>query len=105
MPSLCLQSIDALRVLALALMVAYHFCHARTFILSLFLLVAGISLTLATHDGVRLRPYLKRLGLVAGCAALISVTSHLMFGLRWSFFGVLHSSPPRALGLAFVRPP
>lgn len=126
MPSLRLQSVDALRGLAIALMIAYHFCydltyfgfarfdffndpfwlHARTFILSLFLLVAGISLTLATRDGVRLPPYLTRLGIIAGCAALISITSHLMFGPRWIFFGVLHFIVAASvLGLAFVRRP
>lgn len=121
-----LQSVDALRGLAIALMIAYHFCydltyfgfarfdffndpfwlHSRTFILSLFLLVAGISLSLATRDGVRPRPYLKRLGIIAGCAALISVTSYLMFGPRWIFFGVLHFiAVASVLGLAFVRRP
>lgn len=126
MPSTRLQSVDALRGLALALMIGYHFCydltyfgfarfdffndpfwlHSRTLILSLFLLVAGISLTLATHDGVRLRPYLKRLSLIIGCAALISVTSYLMFGPRWIFFGVLHCiAVASVLGLAFVRRP
>lgn len=121
-----LQSVDALRGLALALMIAYHFCydltyfgftrfdffndpfwlHARTFILSLFLLVAGISLTLATYDGVRWQPFLRRLGMIAGCAALISLVSHLLFGPRWIFFGVLHCiAVASVLGLAFVRRP
>lgn len=126
MPHTRLPSIDALRGLAIVLMIAYHFCydltyfgfarfdffndpfwlHSRTFILSLFLLVAGMSLTLATCDGVRLRPYLQRLGLIAGCAALISLTSHFMFGPRWIFFGVLHFIVVASvLGLAFVRRP
>jgi uncharacterized membrane protein len=120
------QSVDALRGLAIALMIAYHFCydlsyfgfarfdfftdpfwlHARTLILSLFLLVTGISLTLATHQGVRLKPYLRRLGIIAGCAALISVTSHFMFGPRWIFFGVLHFiAVASVIGLMFVRRP
>lgn len=126
MPHTRLQSVDVLRGLAITLMIAYHFCYdltyfgfarfdffndpfwlnARTLILSLFLLVAGISLTLATHDGLRLRPYLKRLGIIAGCAALISLTSYLMFGPRWIFFGVLHFiAVASVIGLAFVRRP
>lgn len=121
-----LPSVDALRGLAIALMIAYHFCydlsyfgfarfdffndpfwlHARTLILSLFLLVVGISLTLSTRGGVRLRPYLKRLVVIAGCAALISVTSHFMFGPRWIFFGVLHFiAVASVVGLVFVRRP
>ncbi|MBI5461572.1 MAG: DUF1624 domain-containing protein [Gammaproteobacteria bacterium] len=126
MPYARLQSVDLLRGLAIATMITYHFCydltyfgfaqfdfftdpfwlHARTLILSSFLLVAGISLTLATHNGVCLRPYLKRLGMIAGCAALISATSYFMFGPRWIFFGVLHFiAVASALGLFFVRQP
>jgi uncharacterized membrane protein len=120
------QSVDLLRGLAVASMVVYHVCydltyfgfarfdfftdpfwlHARTLILSSFLLVAGISLALATHDGVRPRPYVKRLGAIAGCAALISVSSYFMFGPRWIFFGVLHFiAVASVLGLGFVRQP
>jgi len=121
-----LQSVDLLRGLALAMMIAYHFCydltyfnfahfdffadpfwlHARTLILSGFLLVAGISLTLATHHGVRTKPFLTRLGMLAGCATLISVASYFMFGPRWIFFGVLHFiAVASVLGLGFVRRP
>lgn len=120
------QALDAWRGLAIAAMVAYHFCydltylgfahfdfladpfwlHARTLILSSFLLVAGISLVLATHDGVRRRSYLKRLGTLAGCATLISASSYFMFGPRWIFFGVLHFiAVASVLGLGFVRRP
>ncbi len=121
-----LQSVDLLRGLAVALMIGFHFSydlahfgfarfdfyrdpfwlHARTLILSTFLLTAGISLTLATRSGVRWRPYLRRLGWIAGCAALISLASHLMFGPRWIFFGVLHFIAVASLiGLPFVRAP
>ena len=121
-----LQSVDILRGLAIVSMVAYHFCYdlsyfgfaqfdffadpfwlqARTLIVSSFLVVAGISLTLATHDGVRLRPYVKRLSAIAGCAALISVSSYFMFGERWIYFGVLHFiTVASVLGLGFVHRP
>lgn len=121
-----LQSVDLLRGLAIALMIGFHFSydlahfgfarfdfyhdpfwlHARTLILSMFLLTAGISLTLATRSGLRWRPYLRRLGWIAGCAALISLASHLMFGPRWIFFGVLHFIAVASLiGLPFVRAP
>lgn len=121
-----LQSVDLLRGLAIALMIAFHFSydlahfgfarfdfyhdpfwlHARTLILSTFLLTAGVSLTLATRSGVRWRPYLRRLGWIAGCAALISLASHLMFGPRWIFFGVLHFiAAASVIGLPFVRAP
>lgn len=121
-----LLHIDLLRGIAIALMVAYHFCydlsyfgyasfdfqtdpfwlHTRTLILSLFLLLVGVSLVLSTRQGLRLRPYLRRLGILIACAALISLASSLMFGSRWIFFGVLHFiALASVLGVLFVRVP
>ncbi|MBZ0071353.1 MAG: DUF1624 domain-containing protein [Gammaproteobacteria bacterium] len=125
-PNTRLQSVDLLRGLAIALMIGYHFSydlayfgfaqfdfyrdpfwrHTRTLILSSFLLVSGISLTLATRSGIRWKPYLRRLAYLVGCALLISLTSWLMFGPRWIFFGVLHFiAVAGVIGLPFVRAP
>ena len=121
-----LQSVDILRGIAIALMIVYHFSydltyfgfaefdfyndpfwlHARTLILSLFLFVVGISLVLAAGRRLRLRTYLIRLGYIVAGAALISLSSYLMFGPRWIFFGVLHFiAVASILGLFFVRSP
>lgn len=121
-----LPHIDLLRGVAIALMVAFHFSydlshfgfvafdfhndpfwlHARSFILSLFLLLVGISLVLSSRQGLHLRPTLKRLGLIVGCAVLISLSSYLMFGPRWIFFGVLHFiALASVIGLPFVHMP
>jgi len=55
---------------------------------------------------VRTKPFLTRLGMLAGCATLISVASYFMFGPRWIFFGVLHFiAVASVLGLGFVRRP
>jgi len=90
-------------------MIAYHFCFdlnqyqliqqdfyqapfwlgARAFILTLFLLIAGISLSLAAqNEGGQSR--LKRLLTLAACAALVTLGSMLMFPQSYIFFGVLH---------------
>jgi uncharacterized membrane protein len=116
--------IDALRGVALLAMFAYHFCFdlnyfgvlrqnfnvdpfwltARTLILGSFLLLVGISLALATQRGVRWRGFGRRLGLVAGCALLVSVGSYSMFPSSWIFFGVLHHIVLASLlGLVFLR--
>lgn len=121
-----LQSIDILRGIAIALMIVYHFSydltyfgfaqfdfygdpfwlHARTLILTLFLFVVGISLVLATGRRLRVRSYLIRLGYLVAGAALISLSSYLMFGSRWIFFGVLHFiAVASIIGLAFVGRP
>lgn len=117
-------AIDALRGLAIALMFAYHFSYDldyfglarfdfagdpfwlgfRALILCLFLGTVGISLQLATADGVRPRPFLRRLGLLVLAAAGISVVSHIMFPGRMIFFGILHFiALASVLGLLFRR--
>jgi len=102
-------AIDSLRGTAVVLMIAYHFCFdlnqyqliqqdfyqapfwlgARAFIVTLFLLIAGISLSLAAqNEGGQSR--LKRLLKIAACAALVTLGSMLMFPQSYIFFGVLH---------------
>lgn len=119
-------AIDALRGSAVALMAAYHFCfdlayygwiqvnfngdpfwlRSRAFIVSLFLCVVGISLVLANRNGIDWRAWLRRFGVLAGCAALASASSYAMFPRSWIFFGVLHFvAVASLLGLAFLRWP
>lgn len=116
------EIIDVLRGTALLLMFIYHFCfdlvffgyarfnfnhdpfwlNFRTLIVSLFLLVMGISLQLATARGIRHRPYLKRLALLFLCAALISLISYFMYPRSMIFFGILHFiTLASVLGLLF----
>ena len=118
--------VDAMRGVAIALMVVFHFCfdlahfdfarfdfyndpfwlNFRTFILSLFLLLAGLSLVLATRRGINHRRFVERLLRVAGGTALVSVATWWMFGERFVFFGVLHFIVVASLlGLLFIRKP
>ena len=119
-------AIDILRGCAVALMVGYHFCFdlnyygwiqanfngdafwltSRAFIVSLFLGVSGISLVLANRNGIDRRAWLRRFGILAGCAALVSAASYALFPRSWIFFGVLHFiAVASVLGLAFLRWP
>jgi uncharacterized membrane protein len=116
--------IDALRGIAIAMMVAFHFCfdlsyfgladfnfyedsfwlNARTLILSSFLFLVGVSLVLATRSGLILTRYLRRLGYLLAAALLVSVATWWMFAERFVFFGVLHFiALASVLGLLFVR--
>ncbi len=116
--------IDALRGVAIVMMVVFHFCfdlsyfglagfdfyhdsfwlHARTLILSSFLFLVGVSLVLATRRGLVLKRYLRRLAYLVGAALLVSVSTWWMFGDRFVFFGVLHFIVlASVLGLHFVR--
>lgn len=55
-----------------------------------FLFLAGVSLVLATRNGFRLRPYLKRLATVAAAAALVSLATWFVMPQGWVYFGILH---------------
>ena len=113
--------IDALRGLAVVAMVAYHFAfdlayfrltaqnfyrdpfwlHARTAILSTFLLVAGVSLVLAQRTSQRRVRFWRHVGIIAGCAVAVTAGSYLMFPRSFIWFGVLHGI---AVSLVLARP-
>ena len=113
-------AIDNLRGLAVIAMVAYHFCfdlryfrltqwdfyhdpfwlHARTAILSSFLIIAGMSLVLANRrdDGAN---FWRHVGIIAACAMAVSAASYALFPQSWIWFGVLHAL---AVSLVLARP-
>jgi len=118
------QVIDLLRGLAIVLMIGYHFTFDldyfalididfnhdplflgfRSFIVSMFLLLVGISLHLATRHGLRTSRYLRRLVILIACAALVSLGSYLAFPQSMIFFGILHFIALASIvGLLFVR--
>ena len=104
--------LDALRGVAIVWMVLYHFAYdlnhfgfftpryqffvdplwttQRTIILSLFLFSAGFGQAAALAAGQSWRRFWRRWAMVAGCAALVSIGSSLMFPKSWIAFGVLH---------------
>ncbi|MEO6564643.1 MAG: heparan-alpha-glucosaminide N-acetyltransferase [Casimicrobiaceae bacterium] len=114
-------AIDNLRGLAIIAMVVYHFCfdlrhfgfitadmyrdpfwlHARTAILSSFLLLAGISLVLAQRDARGRDRFWRHVLRVAAAALLVSAASYVVFPQRYIWFGVLHAI---AISLVLVRP-
>jgi uncharacterized membrane protein len=103
--------LDAARGLAIAQMVAYHFCYDleyfgwvqlhqledarwiawRSLIVGQFLFLAGVGLGLrkgpASAYGAR---HWRRWAQVAGAALLVSVATRVLFGPRFIWFGVLH---------------
>ena len=111
--------LDAMRVFAIVMMIAFHFCydlryfgwtswdvplgdgwrHWRYFILSLFIFTMGASMGFATANGRNYRRFYKRLGQIAACAALITIMSLVMFSKSWIYFGILHFM---VLGSCFV---
>lgn len=104
------DAVDALRGLALCLMIGYHFCFdlrhfgwlaadfehdlfwlgLRALILSTFMALVGVSLVLADRAGQEPAHFRRRLGAVAACAALVSAASYVVFPQSFIYFGVLH---------------
>jgi len=104
------QIIDIARGCAIALMFVYHFCfdlsyfgisnfqfntdpfwlNFRTIIVSSFLFIMGISLAVATNKSVNIKNYLKRLSMILVYAAIVSISSYLMYPNSMIFFGILH---------------
>jgi uncharacterized membrane protein len=102
--------VDALRGLAICLMIAYHFAFdlryyritaadfehdpfwlgARALIVSSFMLLVGVSLVLARRAHAPPAQFWMRLALIAGCAALASAGSWLLFPRTFIWFGILH---------------
>lgn len=116
--------LDALRGLAVVMMMAFHFSfdlnlfgyvfldfqhdpfllNWRVLIVSLFVGVAGASLALACRNGIRWRSFLRREGILLACALLISAASYAIFPQNWIFFGILHLILVASLlALPFVR--
>jgi len=118
------QMIDLLRGIAILMMFSYHFSfdlhyygfivqdfynsafwvYYRSLIVSLFLLLVGVSLHLATAKGIKTASYFRRLGLLLFFAGLVSITTYLQFAERMIFFGILHFiAVASILALAFTR--
>jgi uncharacterized membrane protein len=105
--------VDQLRGLAIAMMIAYHFCYDlayfgfaswqpndmlsdwrwiawRSLIVASFLLLVGVSRALSAAFKPSPADFWKRWAQIAGAAAVVSIASFGFAGERWIYFGVLH---------------
>ncbi len=102
--------LDALRTIAILLMVAYHFLFDLSFfwgfpfdvtagagwktgivvVASLFLLVSGMSAWLAAQRNPSIQRAMRRALTVIVAAVIVSITTYAMNPERWIRFGILH---------------
>jgi uncharacterized membrane protein len=103
-------AVDAIRGVAICLMVVYHFLfdlnwfHVfradfnndpfwlgfRALVVSMFLLIVGVSLVLAARAGISRHRFWRRIAVVAVCAILVSAASYVTFPKTFITFGILH---------------
>lgn len=104
-----LVSVDQIRGLALVLMAVFHFGYDlslygyvsfdsdalfwlsfRGLIVTAFFVTVGISLVLASRDGIRWRAFWIREAKIVAGAAVISLGTWFAYPGAWVWFGVLH---------------
>jgi uncharacterized membrane protein len=121
-----LAAIDVARGAAIVAMVIYHLSwdlgnfrlvpwNAATdpgwrifarLIATSFLVLVGVSLVLASRNGFRLKPYLRRLAIIVGAAALVSLGTWWSTPDAFVFFGILHMiAAGSVLALPFLFAP
>lgn len=118
--------VDAVRGLAIVLMVIFHFCYDlryfgyvdwnipngpnwrpfRYVILTLFISTVGVSLVLAHGKAIRWKHFAKRFVWLLVAALGISIMSLFVFPNSWIYFGILHFiALASAIGLIFLKMP
>jgi uncharacterized membrane protein len=120
------QAIDVTRGAAIAAMIVYHFAWDLSFfhliatsivghpfwqafarvIAGSFLTLVGIGLVLAHDQRLRGWAFLRRLAIIAGAAAGVTVATWFAFPDSYIFFGILHCiALSSVLALPFLRAP
>lgn len=119
-------ALDAARGAALAAMVVFHCAFDLDFlglarldvggsagwrwfarlIAGSFLAVSGLSLVIAHRRAIRWDAYFRRLAILVGAAALVTLATWYWVPRQFIFFGILHSIAAASLiGLAFLKAP
>lgn len=121
-----LAALDLARGLAVIAMAIYHFSWDlswfslvdwpvaqgfgwRSFaamIAGSFLFLAGVSLDLAHHEGIRWRAFWRRLAVIVAAAAAVSLVTYFTFANNFVRFGILHCiAAASVIALPFIRLP
>lgn len=118
--------LDVLRGFTVVLMIIFHFSFDLDYfgivtfdivnapfwyffprlIVFLFLFAVGAALTLAHKNGIKWKPFFKRLALIVFWAIIISVVTYKFFPDNWIYFGTLHAiAVVSVMSLPFLKRP
>jgi uncharacterized membrane protein len=118
--------LDVLRGFTVVLMIIFHFSFDLDYfgiinidivnapfwyffprlIVFLFLFAVGIGLSLAHRNGIKWKPFGKRLLILIFWASIISVVTYKYFPENWIYFGTLHSiAVVSVFSLPFIKRP
>ena len=106
-----IEGLDLLRGFAILLMIIFHLCYDlnyfnfidikittssfwlnfRIFIVTLFLLIVGISLALTHKNGINWVKVKKRLIVLSFASIAVSIATYIIFPNRWVYFGILQA--------------
>ena len=83
-----------------------HWWTLATIVAGSFLFLTGVSLYLAHNDGIRWKPWRRRLAIIVLAALAITVATRFVTPNDYIFFGILHMIAAASVaGLAFLRAP
>lgn len=83
-----------------------HWWTLATIVAGSFLFLTGASLYLAHSDGIRWRPWRRRLVIIVLAALAITIVTRFVTPETYIFFGILHMIAIASIaGLAFLRAP
>ena len=106
-----IEGLDILRGFAIVLMIIFHLSYDlnyfgfvdinitsdpfwlnfRSFIVTLFLIVVGISLALTHKNGIKWQKIKKRVVVLFLASSGITLITYIIFPKKWVYFGILHS--------------
>lgn len=125
-PSARIAAVDLARGLAIVAMVIYHAAwdfgsagligldaeHDLPLVIlarltaGTFLFLVGVSLVLAHRSGLRPRPFLRRLAIIAAAALIVTLVTRFAVPDGYVRFGILHAiAAASVIGVLFLRTP